>query len=37
MVAWWPMDDTTGAASLMDIISGNNATPSASPVGALNS
>jgi hypothetical protein len=35
MVAWWPMDDTTGAASLIDIISGNNAEPMESPVGAF--
>jgi hypothetical protein len=34
MVAWWPMDETAGATSLQDIIGGNNATPSASPVGA---
>jgi hypothetical protein len=35
MVAWWPMDDTTGAARLIDIIGGNYATPSESPVGAV--
>lgn len=34
MVAWWPMDETAGATSLQDIIGGNDATPSASPVGA---
>jgi hypothetical protein len=34
MVAWWPMDETSGATSLQDIVGGNNATPFASPVGA---
>ena len=34
MVAWWPMDETSGAASLHDIVGGNNTTPYPSPVGA---
>jgi len=34
MVAWWPLDESSGATSLQDIIGGNNATPFASPVGA---
>jgi CSLREA domain-containing protein len=40
MVGWWPMEDIAGSASLpgatslQDIIGGNDATPSASPVGA---
>jgi concanavalin A-like lectin/glucanase superfamily protein/HYR domain-containing protein len=34
MVAWWPLDEVSGATSLQDIIGGNNATPFASPVGA---
>lgn len=34
IVAWWPMDEIAGATSLKDIIGGNDATLSASPVGA---
>ena len=34
MVAWWPLDEGSGATSFQDIIGGNNATPFASPVGA---
>ena len=40
LIGWWPMDDVgasasfPGAASLQDIIGGNDATPFASPVGA---
>jgi 6-phosphogluconolactonase (cycloisomerase 2 family) len=34
MVAWWPMDEASGAASLQDIIGGNSATLFASPLGA---
>jgi hypothetical protein len=38
MVAWWPLDEGTGATSLQDIIGGNNggnnATLFASPLGA---
>jgi hypothetical protein len=34
LVAWWPLDETSGATTLQDIIGGNNATPNASPVGA---
>ncbi|MEA2162780.1 MAG: hypothetical protein QOK37_907 [Thermoanaerobaculia bacterium] len=33
MVGWWPLDEGAGATSFKDIIGGNNATPSASPVG----
>ncbi len=33
MVAWWPLDETAGATSFVDIIGGNDATPFASPVG----
>lgn len=34
LVAWWPLDEGSGATSLQDIIGGNNATLFASPVGA---
>lgn len=34
MVAWWPLDESAGATSLLDIIGANNATPYSSPVGA---
>ena len=33
MVGWWPLDEGAGATSFQDLISGNNATPFASPVG----
>jgi hypothetical protein len=35
LVGWWPMEDAVGAGSLQDIIGGNDATPSAAPVGAV--
>ncbi|HEX9670578.1 MAG TPA: LamG domain-containing protein [Thermoanaerobaculia bacterium] len=34
LVAWWPLDETSGATSFQDIITGNDATPFGSPVSA---
>jgi len=35
LVGWWTFDEGTGATSFQDVIGGNNATPSNSPVDAV--
>src|SRR5262249_30896793 len=34
MVAWWPLDETTGATVVKDIIGGNDGTPQPGAVGS---
>ena len=35
MVAWWPLDETSGATSVRDIWGGNNGTPLPGPIGPI--
>jgi hypothetical protein len=33
MIAWWPLDEQTGATVVTDIVGGNNGTPVPGPIG----
>ncbi|MFA3783401.1 LamG-like jellyroll fold domain-containing protein [Melioribacteraceae bacterium 4301-Me] len=36
LVAWWPLDEQSGATTVADIIGGNTGTPVSGPVGSFN-